>query len=175
MTIICALHQDGETWIGSDTLATAAGGTRAQGAVKKWIVKGSSALAVAGDLRALSVLQSIDLECGLLEVCASIKRLIVADGHTSDTESGAPAYGFSAILARPDGVWDIDCCCAPIEIEPGRLWARGSGMHLALGCDWALRIYGALGTAARVNHAVLAAIHYNTGCGGEPFIRRLVA
>lgn len=178
MTIICALHVDGGTWVGADHQVTASGviiPTRA----KKWVMSQDlqRAVGVCGDARSLVVLGSANIFAGgsPIEVATSIREILRADGHVgkADDDRGPLRYGNSFIYADPTGVWDIDPEFAVWRVEDERLWARGSGMDYALGADYAMRHVAKAAPQSRLMIAVNAAIENDVGCGGPVFVERL--
>jgi len=75
------------------------------------------------------------------------------------------------ILARPGEVWSVAADFSVVAIEPGRLWAEGSGRELAIGAAHALVELGS-GLAAEqvVRRAVETAMALETSCGGTAWV-----
>lgn len=179
MTIICAVHRNGETWIGSDRQATQ-GWRIGHASVKKWIVHGDRALGVSAELRLVNlVANEFDLMAAESSYALSktLRDLMLANGFQSksDPDGGAAGYNFSALYATPSGVWDIDQSFGVLAVDDGEMAARGSGLEYALGAFHALRSVGNNDLSNLVMLSVEAAIAYDTGCGGEPFVKKLEA
>lgn len=178
MSIIAAMtcSRTGATWIGCDTLMCSASLRQIVG--PKWVVRAPWALGVAGHLRALNLFQHHapallgDL-AHPFELAGRARELLKADGFTTESEDGVGpiVYGQMLILARPGEVWSVAADFSVVAIEPGRLWAEGSGRELAIGAAHALVELGA-GLAAEqvVRRAVEAAIALETSCGGTAWV-----
>lgn len=183
MTVICAIHDRGETWIGSDTQALIAA-YRPEISGPKWVSLNGVAVAAAGDLRTLNIIQEHPdrLLGDLLGPFAFVERLraLLAEfGYDAkpygDTER-APNFGTSLLFADETQVCDICPEFSVAEAMPGSMAARGSGQDYALGVFFALYAAGILtgeGPAHVLRQAIAAAIKYDTGCGGEPWAQRL--
>lgn len=181
MTIICALHQDGQTFIGADSRVLA-GGLPLPGPAKKWRVSQDSrrAIGVSGDARTVHLIRQSQIFSATNtpeEVVEFVRDLVRDDGHAgkASEDIGPLRFGNSMIYADANGVWDIDSTFALWRIDDGRLWARGSGMDYALGADHALRSRdgGRLDSRGRVTIAIEAAIGHDVGCGGEIFVQQI--
>lgn len=101
-----------------------------------------------------------------------LKDLFAEDGFNTDTAKGPKDYGQAIILANNSGIWMIGPCFEMVTIPPGELCAEGCGLEYAFGAGAALQ-GGDAETVVR--KAVEAAIRYDDGCGGEPWIDCLIA
>lgn len=183
MTIIAAVTDGLETWIGSDALVSCGDSKLPAAEKSKWVVCGDRALGTAGWARVQFLLRS-DLDGfikvsnrGIGPVVGWIKGILDAGGMTVDQEAGPWNYGNAFLYAEPGRVWDIDSRLAPHPIEPGFLWARGSGEEYAIGAGRAFRRlaegYLRCNLGAMMLSAIEAAIEFDKGCGGEVFCQNL--
>ena len=182
MTVICALSDatSKEVWLGCNDGITL-GDTRMPGVQQtKWRSFGGWALGMAGSPLFSDLLETVRDDFPTKDVSpAAIIRFMKAvfddrELGTRDDDDSATNYSFSAILARRDGrIWDVDSYLAIAELQPGTLWARGSGMEYALGADFPLAGCDVT-PEERIRNAVEAAIYYDTGCPGEAIIEQLI-
>lgn len=178
MTVIVALTQGGQTWIGADEQATLSGGRKVFG-VAKWHVGKAWALANAGEPRALQVAiraGAADLDGDAHDVALAIRAALKADGFEGKPYESTGAQGFNApwLFARPGEVWDSDSAFNLVRAPDGVMMARGSGMEYALGAAYACMCNG--DPASRiVTLALEAASRNDTGCGGALMVRALEA
>ena len=178
MTVICALHdtQTNQTVIGSNVGALS-GATRIPHSTSTWIVRDTCALGLSGQHRQFEILRhrADDLlkgDASPFDLAQRIRALFHEfDIHGYSRGNDAQnLFGASMILARPDGVWDIDGTLAPCRIDNDVLWARGSGMHFALGAGFAASDRDAF---QRVQIAVDAARNFDVDCPGDCFVTAL--
>lgn len=174
MTVICALHQNGETWIGADSRACGSHGQIIAGSIKKWIVSADAAIGSNGEAIATQILhrnRAVILHVpNPCQIADEFKSLIIpAFKESGDTES-AKAWGVSSLIATHHGVYDVDSAFHVMEINRGTLWARGAGRDFAIGAGNATRGDNPM---ARVRKALEMACEFNAGCGGQLFIHRL--
>lgn len=179
MSVIAAMTcaTTGSTWIGCDTLMCSASLRQIVG--PKWVVRPPWALGVAGHLRALNLFQhhapALLGELGHpFELAGRARELLKADGFTTEGEEnvGPVVYGQMLILARPREVWAVAADFSVVAIEPGRLWAEGSGRELAIGAAHALvELDAGLPAEQVVRRAVDTAIALETSCGGAAWVR----
>ena len=101
------------------------------------------------------------------------RKMLEEDGyHFDQNESGPKASGQWCILASPHGVWFISGVFCHTLFPTGVLCANGSGENYA---------YGAGHLARNLNHkpkkilahALQAAMHFDTHCGGQMIIKEL--
>ena len=178
MTVVCAVHHEGDgTWIGSDTYCTCGNGLIPSD-VPKWFGAHGWAIGQSGDRFTHNL---IDHEVdGLFHKCKDIfeasRRLIVLFDENKmnhNDEPGARSFNQELIICGPKNlkrpIWHIgpDMCFAPIPL--GTLWAIGSGEEYARGAGYVADGGG----RERVEAALAAAILYDQGCGGEPYVARL--
>lgn len=176
MTVICALPDgSGGVWVGSDRQWTANGDRPAISPGGKWAVYGDRALGISGEGPLASVvLNGGDKILRDNETAALVFSAVmdVAKGRglkpVQKETDHFPDYGSSLIFVSNGRVWDIDCCGA--EFEQAGFWARGSGAEYAIGAAHALPDYED-NPHVIVSRAIAAAIRWNTGCGGEPWIK----
>lgn len=177
MTIICALHQHGETWIGADSRTSF--GHQVYDHTQKWLVATDGALAVGlcGSGRARYLLEQVGEELFFQADAHSVaKRLhqaIIDDGWPLKKEDGGPNWiTGGAIYADTTGVWQI-CCDFGVNAMPsGVFLADGSGEQFARGAAHTVARHEA-GPEQVVGVALEAACRFDSGCGGRLMIRRL--
>lgn len=186
MTVIVGLHDvvSGQTWLGADSQMTMGDG-RFPGKIDKWVVHGRHAIATAGSILGLELIRSAvpDLLSGVGSAhevgmrCRDLFRREDFDTEDMRGAGGPKSYRQTLIYATPEEVWDIDGTGCATKVEPGKLWARGSGMDYALGADHALRWTqsAAITPKQRIMVAIAAAIEHDTGCGGPIFVQQLGA
>ena len=181
MTVICALCDAGSktVWLGCNDGVTL-GDTRMHGVcAPKWQRFGQWAFGISGSPLLGELLATVHDEFPPGDAPASaviaFVRAVFDERDFGNREDGenASSYSCSAILAHRDGrIWDVDTYFAIAELQPGTLWARGSGMEYALGADYPLAS-GDVPAEQRIRKAVEAAIHYDTGCPGKAIIESL--
>lgn len=175
MTVIVALRQHGETWIGADGLVSASNGDRYPGSVRKWNLgsDGRYAIASAGHSVTRTALAKIfDVTAILsgLELSGVLRAIMKENDLEKDHDKRWPNE-FIAVM--PEGVFDVSSDLSVHPIPDGTLWARGSGENYAIGAGYALGKFQAVSSEQRVIEAVNAACEFNKGCGGQHFIHRL--
>lgn len=181
MTTLVALH-DPElgTFVGAESQATA-GYLRAGSGVLKWVIHSTGwAAAAAGPLGAIGLMRdSADLLFKNLkspmQFGERLKGVLHKGGFVPMAEEAGPAHwGLQIVLAGPTGVWDFDTTLTSHQIDPGVLWAAGSGKEFALGAGVALQGLQML-PQERLARALNASIAYDTMSGGQVHIMQLVA
>jgi ATP-dependent protease HslVU (ClpYQ) peptidase subunit len=182
MSVIAAFPAaDGDvTWIGSDSMICA--GMLRQEIGAKWVVRPPWAVAAAGNLRTLNVLEEradvllADLD-GPHGFARRVRDLLKDDGYRSDEQGQGPLdLGQLLMLARPGAAWTIGCDFAIVVLPGGRLWAEGEGRELAVGAGHALLALDDPPPGPKVVRTALeVAIALNVGCGGAPWIAELSA
>lgn len=178
MTTICAVHVPGDgTWVGADTRACY-GESWVLGPAKKWFGAHGWAVGQAGDLRCANLIEhavsDIFHKCDdPLTVCDRIRKLLKDNDFNKDDEPGPPTYEQGMIICAPKscgrGIWTLGSDFGFVAIAEGELCAEGSGREFAVGAAHAT----AAGGREKVEAALAAAITYDRGSGGEPFIARL--
>lgn len=182
MTIICALRAQptGNTWIGSDTLATA-GGEALQPKHQKWVLANGCALAVAGLNVFLTTInhfaEELQPEWDGYDVWQWARQKMLEIGVEGDKEkkSEAPWFGCSLIFATPSALTYIDSSGGAVDYSAGEFCARGSGDEYAQGAVFAAQGMGLKYPEGLLKIGIEAACQFSTGCGGEPWIRKLGA
>lgn len=178
MTIICAMHKQGiGTWIGSDSRATV-GAVVAPVSIAKWAFVGLWAIGHTGEPRSLSLVVKHAERLGDIhdpfDLATALRDLLRDDGYRSEDRHGEPSdYGQRWLIASAIGLWDSDGAGSLTRIQDECLWARGSGRDFALGAGFAAP--DTMPAKDVVLGAIRAACHYDTGCGGEPFVHLLPA
>ena len=180
MTILCALQCAHGIYIGSDTESIASGdfGGRRCHHGPKWAVHGQWAVGVSGQMRLQCLIArhmrelTEGLESPLEFTDRLINEIFVRYDIKSRAETGAPDCGSNFMLAGPLGVIDIDCTLSVRLARPDELIASGCGAPYALGAAYALSGVDVTPVAV-VKHAVGAAIAFDTGCGGDPWVHLL--
>lgn len=178
MTVIAAVHQNGETWIGSDSQREWAG-TRLIAGDKLIEVPQLGIVAVSGNSKAQRLIRgNLTRLSGAASpdaAAAAIRQILDDDkwAHMSAHDGKGPAdYGLSMVLATPDAVYLVASDFLVQPMEERELLAIGSGGEYAMGAGEALRWSD---PETRVRAAVEAAIKWDTGCGGPAHIRRVGA
>lgn len=174
MTVIAALHQDGETWIGSDR-AWVSGERPSPCDLAKWASLDGRWLACSGNGATLSTLLHDPerfIGADAFDTAAKVLEFFKTSGYRGEPSEGGGALGFgnAFIFADASGVWDIDSACCVVPINHGELWARGSGVDYALGVGHDRR---GDHSKDRVRRSIEAACRWDIYCGGRPFVRRL--
>lgn len=175
MTIIAAVHdpEEGVTFIGSDTLVSAAVPLSCK---KKWVKAGPWAVGVTGYWRTFQVVKlgkDQIKECAdAMAVAFTLRGLLEADGCTRINDPGPVNFDQRFILASAKGVWDIDVIFSPSRVDPGKVWAGGSGGEFAFGAAHALEDTM---TNKRwvLEKSIEAAIALDLNCGGEIYLDEL--
>lgn len=186
MTIICALHRDGETWVGSDRLRS--GGYQIAMSKSKFVFRDGWAIGVAGWARAADVIENHlgPLPTDIWSLSLWLREALETDGFVRAPANGedhlVKNFGVGFIVANAQGVWDVDAGFACSPIPEGEMLARGTGSDFALGAFqaltgpftlWAPADRPAITTFGVVEAAVLAAIKYDSGCGGAIFVKHI--
>lgn len=176
MTVICAIHSEGEgTWIGSDSQVTLGSASRVAGTIQKWIIGEGCALGVCGSAAILGMLhhhrEEMKSDWSGHEVwkwlCEKMGEFGVVPGHSD----GDPVWvNSSSIFATPDSVYYICGSGGPVEAHDGLLIAAGSGSEFAQGAGYALLAAGVTDYPTVIASAVDAASTFDCFCGGETFI-----
>lgn len=176
MTIICALRQNGETWIGADSRATGNSSLIYASSIKKWAATSDAAIGATGDAHLTQLLQQNRakiLKDALPELIADRLLAVIKENSYSNKphdDGGALSWGNSGLIATHQGVYDMDSTFMVLKIDDGVLWARGSGRNFALGAGHAAR---GDNPRARIVKALEAACAFQGDCGGQLFIHRL--
>lgn len=170
MTVIAALHQNGETWIGCDSLITE-GGQRFRGHSK--LIEGNGVVfGWSGSYRTFGLIQQnvASITGTPWQMANAVRALLKDDGYQSASGMGALDYGPGLIIATPAAVYDLTDDFSVYRAADGEMVARGSGARYALGASQALESGAPF---ARVQAAVAAACHFDVDCGGEHHFRSL--
>lgn len=176
MTIICALRQDSETWIGSDTLST--NGSFSFRSIHKWITGHGRAVGFAGDQRVeeLAIPAQDDLfETAKtpLEVGKYLRKLCLDDGFepTRDEKGdGWAHFGQADIYVDAAGIFALDTSFTPALVDEP-FWARGSGCDIAMGAYYVL---AGKNPQEIMQTVIAAAMEHDDHCGGDAWIERLI-
>lgn len=173
MTIICAVHDAGQTWIGSDSLATFNDQPSSVGF--KWATDGIWAFGLSGFHRATEVLEAnqdalfSDLHTPF-EFSSRVRDLLDEDGFKRSEKCATKNFGQDMILANRSTVWLISGDFSSVQIPEGKLTANGSGREYAMGAAAALKHETA---EARMRRAIEIAIENDVYCGGDVTVRTL--
>ena len=186
MTIIVAIHRDGETWVGSDRQRN--GGYCLVMDKSKFVIRDGWAIGVTGWARVCDIIENAKepLPPGPFDLSCRLRDMIEADGFhripIDGEENLVKNFGTGFVIANDRQVWDLDAGFALSPIAKGDMHAKGSGAAYALGAFYALDGFGwsvlaAVGKIEKtydlVSTAVEAAIAHDTGCGGKPFVMKL--
>lgn len=177
MTVIAALHQNGETWIGSDSQRDWGGARLILGS--KVIAAPGIAMGCSGNSKLqLLIRKSLDVIVADHDEWGVAKRIRAALDDdkwahmTCDDGKGPANYGMSIALATPSQVFLISADFMVQPFADGDLMAVGSGADYAIGAGEVLR---AASPEARVRAAIQTAIKWDTGCGGDAHVMRVPA
>jgi ATP-dependent protease HslVU (ClpYQ) peptidase subunit len=178
LTIVCAIHAADGVWIGSDSRCTD-GGRIVPGDYPKWLRKGGLWFGVAGWAALMPILEGAELPAEPVAAYLELRHILAREGWKSPefdmgSRGGPPMYGFDLLIASPAGVWNCDGDGSIIKAPEGEFVAIGSGSSYAYGAWHALHDrWVSNDSDAQLNYAIEAAIRYDTGCGGEIFVKRL--
>ncbi len=185
LTVIAAIHLDGETWIGSDTMAVNNDAPVVCG--PKWVVGQEWAIGVAGVHRTQNIIEARcrsalnDREASIGAVCGEIRTALLDDGYEPDKEP-VPTFSGSFLVAHREGVWSVDSQFSFVAIplsRCGAFWASGCGRDHALGAfhalikAWQHVSLPKLTGCELVAHAIDAAIAGDVYCGGTAWVSKL--
>ena len=178
MTIICAMLDVAANgcWIASDRLATA--GTGVVGYREKWLLGdgfaiGSSGYGVMLD-ELVAVLDEFNKDMHPAQMWARAVRIMKEAGWKPRTNDGEPPfYECGFLFATKTNLWSIDGTGSSTPFGFGEFASRGSGADVADGAMHALSDHARdrMTTEEMMRATIDAAIAYDTGCGGEPFVR----
>lgn len=178
MTIICALTDGKQTWIGSDQQTTFGAERAFYG--PKWIQLGQWWIGFSGSTRARFLTEQYanhDAAISPWGIANEIRRLLREDGWQPKEEKGdSPSYEVSAIIARPGEIWMTDDGLTPYPHPVNELAANGGAGRYALGAAWPMLKYRDVGHPRYeviIRNAIEAAIAYDIQCGGEPWVKLL--
>lgn len=188
MTIL-ATFQDpsGAVWIGSD------GRVMCNGIVErddssKWEIDagGAWAVGVAGYLGVLQIAAAeAEAQYGGTQIglgsqgeaahrfAECMRRRLNEIGWAAESSRGdAPRRDQDLVLLMGGRIWDVDLGLGIAIPMAHGLWCWGSGSAYGLGAGYAA-IRDGWTPEQIVRVAVQAAVRYDPGCGGEPWIRRI--
>jgi ATP-dependent protease HslVU (ClpYQ) peptidase subunit len=177
MTIICALHDQGETWIGCDSRGVL--NDIPMDNMRKWVLADGWWIGVAGHARTLDLVlhRSQDLVKDINGPHDFTRNLLdfFAEHGFSKREGDArpPSYGNWFILVRGDQIWSINECMAVTNIFDGQFWADGSGQLLAMGAAYALMTEENVSPKEVVRESMAAAVELDINCGGKLWTRKV--
>lgn len=173
MTVIAAVHQDGETWIGADSMRSF--GHLKVGPVSKLIVGSGVIVGISGTELTNNIVSNnrdvVFADTDPWQIGRRIKALVKEDGYQAKTDSHddvVPGYGADIIVARSDGVWHLSSGFTLTAIKEGDLWAIGSGGEIAMGAGYVKHSPG-----PRIHVALEAACYWCKGCAAPFHIERL--
>lgn len=175
MTIICAAKGPDGIWIGSDTECRI--GDRRMPTAPKWAFHNGRAIGISGLHRGVdlakryadSLLSDDDAWRASLYLC----KLLQEDGWQPDEkEKAIPTYELWGIAILGGQIYRVAGDCH-FSAQPGcTYFAGGSGMDFALGAMLeCARSHDE--PALLVERGLEAAIALDSGCGGEPWVKKL--
>jgi ATP-dependent protease HslVU (ClpYQ) peptidase subunit len=189
MTIIIALaHEDGVT-IGSDSFGFC-GDTLIYRNEMKWAINQGEqyglSVAIAGDADIWHVVRELAVEFNdPWAYCEELRRRFRKEGWEPQSHEGSmPTWNLNMILTNGELVWDVGGAIYPSEMDFGAPSAIGTGQEYALGAmnatQYALKQHvlrhikkGTDASMVVVTDGLAAAIHYDTKCGGAPWIQTI--
>lgn len=179
MTILTAITDGKEVWLGNNTHASFGTTPIVQPQNQWWIrlgdwIFGNSGASAAFDLISLhrDQLAKPDTK-DVLALLLRIRKLLTEYDCYSKDDDASPSFGFSAIVAHRLGmIWSVDTRLAVTSIPKNTLWAHGCGMDFALGADTVLGEMN-LDLRTRITKATQAAIKCDTDCPGQVKVFKL--
>lgn len=178
VTVIAALHENGETWIGADSQRSY--GNLRITPVDKLIFSPDRSVAIgfAGfertNLLVNHNLSAVFASSEPFAIANAVRALVKEDGYSGavgrNEHNGPLGWGCDALIATLDGVWFMAEDSAVTKIQPGALWACGSGMEYAIGAGNAQQ---AGSPAQRVSAAIEISIRFDKGCGAPVQVHRV--
>lgn len=173
MTILAAVHDKGETWIGADQRASF--GNHVFDHTPKWIFGSKFALGIAGWSRLYSLMCNMDfVHIAPVDIAGYMKSAIENDGWKKSEQSGGPgSYDFGAIIAYKDCIFAVSCDFGLTTVPEGQMWITGSGSSYGYGAYHALRHKIVDDNHQLVRSVIEAACAYDRSCGGEPMVGKL--
>lgn len=177
MTIICVLRQNGQTWVGSDTLVTNNNYTFRSSS--KWVVENGRAIGCSGSQRVDELIRSkhndlFSTTTTPLEVGIYIQNLCLDNGFKparDDKGYGWQHFNEGELYVDETGIYFLDTTFTPALIDEP-FWARGSGGDIAFGAYYAVK--EVVQQKKVMETAIAAAIQYDDSCGGDIWIKRLI-
>lgn len=181
MTVLIALKTLEGVWIGSDSRISSEAETVTDD-FQKWR-RADVGLwwGAAGSIRVYSfpgLYFDPLLATTPLVVCESLRNFAKIDGWAEgDGRHGDPVdYQFNALAATPYEIIRYAGSGAHVQItRPGAFTAIGTGAPYALGALAALQDRPGISPEDAVLSALGAAVRFDQGCGGELFIKEIVA
>jgi ATP-dependent protease HslVU (ClpYQ) peptidase subunit len=173
MTVVCAVKDGPDVWIGSDSRMLA-GSFLYQMPVGKWLAADGWRIGISGSYRFASLLTHRPPALGVtaFDAAEALRALIVADGWQplQDQKEGPVRHDIGMILVSPEHeVYELGTAGIPVD-QGNEFTAIGSGYEYALGAAHARRLER---PEARVRIAIDAAIKYDVSCGGAPYVERI--
>ncbi|QCG94975.1 hypothetical protein E6C67_14170 [Azospirillum sp. TSA2s] len=178
MTIICAMHEPGVgTWIGSDQRVTA-GNVIVSDCTPKWALVDGGAIAVSGSNAVRTTVFDRSSEINVCWSASELRKWLMSIwedlGVPAKIEDGEAAYfRGGTILASPHRILPLCSAFGASTVPDRALYAAGSGCDFAEGAAFTMRSAGLTDARTIMLAAIRAAVHGNTGCGGEPFVHLL--
>lgn len=179
MTIIAAIHEPGVgTWIGGDRRMTA-NNEIVSDDCDKWLIGNGWAVAFAADHRAQALSEHADVmkmvehaDDPPWEIASRIRSVLDQDGWRGSDAKGSKDYSACLVIASAQAAWLCWGCMTPIRMPLGAMAVAGSGSDFARGAAHAMR---GMPPEKILRAAIDAAIAFDTGCGGSPYIHLLKA
>jgi len=191
MTIIVALsHEEGVT-VGSDSLLVMGQDVLCTGA-SKWTINGEGlSVGVSGSpyfMETIGELAATEkTACGF---CSVLRNYFRCDERWLPTRSSGegrpPIWDLNLLLTDGKGVWEVGSSLYPLRHEFGAFIAMGSGYQYAMGAMYAMHQALTLATQRGlsriprekhpeiiVEDGLVAAMRYDTCCGGRIFMDRI--
>lgn len=189
MSIICGYHDDesGETWIGCDSRVSADDGILFPGDHAKIMRIGRWVIGHAGDQVAFSVLKRLQRDTGNAgaafadpgfqaeDAAELLRNHLMMAGFIRRPNDHMCDLGQHFLLARPEGLWEIDSAFGVRHIADG-FAAIGSGCDFASGAVAALRHADVIQTFSiddLLRIAMEAACEFDSACGGEIVVEQI--
>ncbi len=167
MTILAAIKEHGGAiHYGADSQLTM-GSTAIIGLTSKWRRIGEFLVGAAGEARTEQLFQHeryrFEELTTIWDFANLLRDLINEDEWKSDVEDGCMTYPVALLVIHHGQIWFVGADLTPLKIPPGIFICAGSGSPYAYGAAHALE---KASPARRLKAALLAAVAYDTSCGG---------
>lgn len=185
MSIVCAVQENGKTFVAWDNFAQHNGTIiPTVGDLGKFVFLGDWAVGSVGECRAYNVFAENEFDGAFVNEVKTddieqfmvwLRGLLRDDGFTAEEGSSAfTVKGTDFLVAhKTRGVWSVGNDFSYDRIVPGRVWAIGSGTNYVLGAAYVLNYPDGLGTEAKLKTCCMAACELSPYCTEPITVREL--
>lgn len=181
MTIIIALAHDEGVTLGSDQLWTAGQDMLKQDQVKWTLNPHGLSVGLSGSPYMAEAIGALGANWDdPLAFCDMLRDYFRQDDRWLPEirkEGSPPTWDLNLILSDGRDVWEVGAVLYPLKYDLGNPVAMGSGYQYALGAMYVRQKIVFVGHEKTVTWGTLivesglaAAIHYDTSCGGDPWV-----